>query len=73
MAQTSTRTRRGKSSRKHRGLKITIGLLLALVVLIVLNAFALNNETEPASLTVEGATLVNTTSGSLQVLDTAVV
>ncbi|MGK2932741.1 MAG: alpha/beta fold hydrolase [Solirubrobacterales bacterium] len=70
MARTSTRSRRGKSSRKRRGLKITIGLMLAVVVLIVLNAFALNNETEQASLTVEGATLVNTTSGSLQVLDT---
>jgi len=53
-----------------RGLKITIGLLLALLVVMVLNAFALNNETEPASLTTPGATLVQTTSGELQVLDT---
>ena len=70
MAQTSTRSRRGKSSRKGRGLKITIGILLVLVLLIVLNAFALNNETETAELSVPGATLVDTTSGSLQVLDT---
>ena len=70
MAQTSTRSRRGKSSRKRRGTKITIGLILALVLLIVLNAFALNNETEDAELTVEGATLVQTTSGPLQVVDT---
>ncbi|MBK5233023.1 MAG: alpha/beta hydrolase [Thermoleophilia bacterium] len=70
MAQTSTHSRRGKSSRKGRGLKITIGILLVLLLLIVLNAFALNNETETAELTVEGATLVQTTSGSLQVLDT---
>lgn len=70
MAQTSTHSRRGKSSRKGRGLKITIGILLVLLLLIVLNAFALNNETETAGLTVEGATLVETTSGSLQVLDT---
>ncbi len=70
MARTSTRSRPGKSSRRHRGTKITIGLLLALVLLIVLNAFALNNETETAELSVPGATLVETTSGSLQVLDT---
>lgn len=70
MAQTSSRSRRGKSSRKGRGLKITIGVLVVLLALIVLNAFALNNETESASLTTEGATLVETTSGELQILDT---
>ncbi|HTU14224.1 MAG TPA: alpha/beta hydrolase [Solirubrobacterales bacterium] len=70
MAQTSSRSRRGKSSRKGRGLKITIGVLVVLLALIVLNAFALNNETESASLTTDGATLVETTSGELQVLDT---
>lgn len=70
MAQTSPRSRRGKSSRKGRGLKITIAVVLTFLVLIVLNAFALNNETEPAKLTVDGATLVGTTSGPLQVLDT---
>jgi len=70
MAQTSSRSRRGKSSRKGRGLKITFGVLVVLLALIVLNAFALNNETESASLTTEGATLVETTSGELQVLDT---
>jgi pimeloyl-ACP methyl ester carboxylesterase len=70
MAQTSSRSRRGKSSRKGRGLKITIAVVLAFLILIVLNAFALNNETESASPTVDGATLVETTSGPLQVLDT---
>ena len=70
MTQTSTRSRRDKSSRKGRGLKITIGVLLVLALLIVLNAFALNNETETAGLTINGATLVQTTSGSLQVIDT---
>ena len=70
MARTSSRTRRGKSSRKGRGLKIAIGVLVVLLALIVLNAFALNNETESASVTTEGATLVETTSGELQVLDT---
>lgn len=53
-----------------RGLKITVAVLLTLLVLIVLNAFALNNETEPAAINVPGATLVETTSGQLQVLDT---
>jgi len=53
-----------------RSLKIGIAVLLAFLILIVLNAYALNNETEPASITVEGATLVETTSGELQVLDT---
>lgn len=71
MAQTSSRIRRGKSSRKRgRGLKIAIGVLVVLLALIVLNAFALNNETESASVTTDGATLVETTSGELQVLDT---
>lgn len=41
-----------------------------LLVLIVLNAFALNRETGSAELNVPGAQLVNTTSGQLQVLDT---
>lgn len=68
MAQTSSRSRRGKSSRKGRGLKITLGLLLALLLVIVLNAFALNNETEPASGTTTGSTLVDTTSGQLEVV-----
>lgn len=68
MAQTSSRSRRGKTSRKGRGLKIIFGLLLMLLVLIVLNAFALNNETQPASKTTFGSTLVETTSGPLQVL-----
>lgn len=47
-----------------------IGILVVLVVLVVLNAFALNNETEKAHLTVPDAELVETTSGPLQVLDT---
>jgi pimeloyl-ACP methyl ester carboxylesterase len=44
-------------------------LLAALAVLLVLNTVALNNETEPAQVTREGAQLVNTTSGQIQVLD----
>ncbi len=69
MARTTTRKGRGGDARMGRGLKISLGLLLTLLVLIVLNAFALNNETEKARLTVPGAELVSTTSGPLQVLD----
>ncbi|HMT05958.1 MAG: alpha/beta hydrolase [Solirubrobacterales bacterium] len=57
-------------SRIGRPLKIIVGILLILLVLIALNAFALNNETESASLDIPGAQLVETTSGQLQVLDT---
>ena len=70
MPQTPTPARRGKSYRPGRGLKITSAILLAFLVLIVLNALALDNESEPAALTIDGAQLVNTTSGSLQVVDT---
>lgn len=70
MARTSTRKARGDDARIGRGLKITIIVLLTLLVVIVLNAFALNNETEKARLTVPGAELVDTTSGPLQVVDT---
>lgn len=51
-------------------LKIFVGALLVLLILIALNAFALNNETKSAELTVPGAQLVTTSSGPLQVLDT---
>ena len=47
-----------------------MGALLVVLILIILNAFALNNETESAELNVPGAELVETTSGQLQVLDT---
>ncbi len=70
MARASTGKWRGGGSRIGRPLKIFIGFLLVLLVLIVLNAFALNNETKSAHLNVPGAELVNTTSGQLQVLDT---
>lgn len=70
MARASTGRRRGVGSRLGWPLKILVGGLLALLVLIVLNAFALNNETESAELTVPDAELVQTTSGALQVLDT---
>lgn len=69
MARTTTRRGGGEGARIGRGLKVAIAVLLALLVLIVLNAFALNNETEKARVTVPGAELVETTSGPLQVLD----
>lgn len=47
-----------------------MAVLLAFVVVLVLNAVALDNETEPASIPPEGMRLVDTTSGPLQVLDT---
>lgn len=70
MARASTRRSRGAGSRIGWPLKIIVGVLLVLLILLVMNAFALNNETKPASVNVPGGQLVNTTSGQLQVLDT---
>jgi len=70
MARASADRGRGAGSRIGRPLKIILGLLLVLLVLVILNAFALNNETKSADLNVPGAELVQTTSGPLQVLDT---
>ncbi len=70
MSRASTGKRRGVGSRIGWPLKIFVGLLLVLLVLLVLNAFALNNETKSAHLNVPDARLVETTSGQLQVLDT---
>lgn len=70
MAQASTGKRRGVGSRIGWPLKIFVGILLVLLVLLILNAFALNNETKSASVNVPGAQLVETTAGKLQVLDT---
>jgi pimeloyl-ACP methyl ester carboxylesterase len=70
MSRASAERRRGAGSRIGRPLKIILGLLFVLLVLVILNAFALNNETKSAHLNVPGAELVQTTSGPLQVLDT---
>ncbi|MCB0869948.1 MAG: alpha/beta hydrolase [Solirubrobacterales bacterium] len=70
MARASTGRRRGVGSRIGWPLKIFVGALLVVLILLILNAFALNNETKSASINVDGARLVNTTSGQLQVLDT---
>ena len=70
MARASAGKSRGAGSRIGWPLKIIVGILLVLLVLIVLNAFALNNETKSADLNVPGAELVSTTQGQIQVLDT---
>lgn len=51
-------------------LKVGLGLLVGLVILLVLNVFALDNETESAGVNVVDGRLVNTTSGQLQVRET---
>lgn len=52
-----------------RWLKITLGILLGLLLLLLLNAVAVSNETKDAEVNVDGAELVETSYGALQVLD----
>jgi pimeloyl-ACP methyl ester carboxylesterase len=52
-----------------RWLKILLGVLAGIVVLLVLNAIAVSNQTDDAEVDVEGAELVETSYGALQVLD----
>ena len=52
-----------------RWLKISLGVLAGIVVLLVLNAIAVSNETEDAERSIEGAELIDTSSGTIQVLD----
>lgn len=52
-----------------RWLKVTLALLAALVLLLVLNAIAVSNEAKDAETTVDDAELIDTSSGTLQVLD----
>jgi pimeloyl-ACP methyl ester carboxylesterase len=52
-----------------RWLKITLGVVGGLIVLLLLNALVVSNETKAAYVRDEGATLVDTSSGKLQVLD----
>jgi len=70
MARTSSRSNRGAGSRSRRGIKLLLVAVLAVVVLLALNTFALNNETESAAINIAGGQLINTTSGQIQVLDT---
>jgi pimeloyl-ACP methyl ester carboxylesterase len=52
-----------------RGLKIVLGVIAGLIVLLVLNAIAVSNQTKDAELNVEGAEIVETSHGGVQVLD----
>jgi pimeloyl-ACP methyl ester carboxylesterase len=52
-----------------RWLKVTLGVLVGLVLLLLLNAVAVSNQTEDASVNVDGAALVETQYGTLQVLE----
>lgn len=52
-----------------RWLKVLLVVLVALIALLVLNAITVGNETKDAEVNVEGAELVDTSGGTLQVLD----
>ncbi|MDP9187650.1 MAG: alpha/beta hydrolase [Actinomycetota bacterium] len=52
-----------------RWVKVTLGVAAGLVVLLVLNAIVVSNETADAERNVEGAELVETSSGTIQVVD----
>jgi pimeloyl-ACP methyl ester carboxylesterase len=52
-----------------RGLKIVLAVLVGLVLLLLLNAVAVSNETKDAEVTVDGAELVETNYGTLQLLE----
>jgi pimeloyl-ACP methyl ester carboxylesterase len=53
----------------RRGVKIALAVLAAIVVLLVLNAIAVSNETKDAERNVEGAELISTSNGTIQVVD----
>jgi len=50
-------------------IKVVLGLLAAFLVLLILNAIVVSNQTADAERNVEGAELIQTSSGTLQVLD----
>jgi pimeloyl-ACP methyl ester carboxylesterase len=52
-----------------RWLKITLGVLGGLIVLLLLNALVASNTTKDAYVRDDGARLIDTSSGTLQVLD----
>ena len=52
-----------------RWVKVTLGILAALIVLLVLNSIVVTNQTKDAERNVEGAELIETANGTLQVLD----
>ena len=53
----------------RRWVKVLLVLLVAFIALLVLNAIAVTSKTEEAERNVEGAELIETSSGTLQVLD----
>ena len=54
----------------RRGLKVLIGVLIALAVLLGLNTVVLDHQTKPAEITVDGATVLPLPGGDLQAIDT---
>lgn len=52
-----------------RWLKITLGVVVALIALLLLNALVVSNATKDAYVRDDGAQLVDTSNGTLQVLD----
>ncbi len=52
-----------------RWLKVTLAVLAGVVVLLLLNAVAVSNETKDAEVTTDGAELADTSGGTLQVLE----
>ena len=52
-----------------RWLKVTLGVVGAIVVLLLLNAVVISNTTKDAYVRDDGAQLIDTASGTLQVLD----
>jgi pimeloyl-ACP methyl ester carboxylesterase len=55
-----------------RWAKITLGVIAGLIVLLLLNAIVVSNATKDAYVRNEGARLVDTSNGTLQVLDQGV-
>jgi pimeloyl-ACP methyl ester carboxylesterase len=53
----------------RRGWKIALAILAGIVVLLVLNAITVSNETQDAERNIEGAELIETSNGTLQILD----
>ena len=70
MAGTSPRFEPGARSRRGRLARVGLALAAGLAILLALNVFGLENETESASVNVTNGQLINTTSGRLQVVDT---
>jgi pimeloyl-ACP methyl ester carboxylesterase len=57
------------AARMRRAWKIVLGILAVLIVLLILNAITVSNQTKDAERNVEGAELVSTSNGTLQVLE----